>query len=469
MNERSPLQLLLVEDDEVDRQMVRRLVARSGLRSVIQETNTAQECLGLVRDRKIDCLILDYRLPDGDGVDLTKKLVEEHGLQTPPIVMLTGAGSERLAVAALRTGVYDYLVKEAATPEDLENAILGAIRATADARREHEESLTLERQSLTDQLTDIGNRRRFDEEFSAALDLATKTETSVAVLVIDLDGFKSVNDRLGHGAGDEVLREVGRRLRKTVRDGDIPVRLGGDEFGVIMTSDVNQTSASRLANRVAAEIAKPYDLIDTAVSIGASIGVALAPEDGLDCACLLRVADRRMYDNKLATKRVPVPSGEAERLLDLHSYDILDTPAEEAFDQITRLASTVFGAPIALVSLVDARRQWFKSKVGIDANETGRDIAFCAHAISGDEIMVVEDTLLDERFNTNPLVTDDPSLRFYAGAPLKSAAGHNLGTLCVADRVPRALSEQQKRTLADLADLVVRELEFRKTNADGKH
>jgi len=463
VNERSPLQLLLVEDDEVDRQMVRRLIAQADLRSNVCETSSAQECFRLVRERKIDCLILDYRLPDGDGVDVARKLVEEHGMQVPPIVMLTGSGNERLAVAALKTGVYDYLVKEEATSEDLKGAILGAIKASVGARREFEQSLALERQTLTDQLTGIGNRRQFDQETQAALDLATKVGTSVALLVIDLDGFKSVNDNLGHGAGDEVLREVGRRLRQTVRDGDIPVRLGGDEFGVIMTSDVSRNSALRLADRIGAQIREPYDLIDTAISVGASIGVSLAPEDGLDLASLLQVADGRMYENKLAAKSIPVTANEAERLLDLQSYDILDSPPEESFDQITRLASSVLGAPIALVSLVDVRRQWFKSKVGLDGNETPREVAFCAHAIVADDVMVIEDTHLDNRFNTNPLVTDDPNIRFYAGAPLKSPAGHNLGTLCVIDRVPRTLNEQQKQTLADLAGLVVREMEFRKS------
>ncbi len=468
MTHRQPLQLLLVEDDAVDRQMVRRLIAASGLRADIHEAVSAEECTSIARREKIDCFILDYRLPDGDGVSVAKKLAEDSGGHVPPIVMLTGSGSERLAVAALRTGIYDYLIKAEATSEELEQAVLGAIKANAGARREFEQSLALERQAMTDELTGLGNRRQFEEAFRTALCAAVENGPSVGLLMIDLDRFKLVNDNFGHGAGDEVLREVGQRLRKTVRDGDVPVRLGGDEFAVIMTSGVSQSSAVGLAKRISAEIEAPYDLAETSISVGTSIGTAVSAEDGTEIRAMVNAADRRMYERKLHARNIPVSDREAERLDDLKSYNILDTPPEEAFDKITRLASTVLGAPIALVSLVDARRQWFKSKVGLVADETGRDIAFCAHAISEDEVMVVEDTHLDERFKTNPLVTADPGLRFYAGAPLKSAAGHNLGTLCIADRVPRTLNEQQKQTLADLADLVVRELEFRKSSGGGK-
>lgn len=469
MSDRAPLQILLVEDDAVDRQMVRRLIADSGLRANTIETESAAAGLGAIRKERIDCVILDYRLPDCDGVDLAKKIVEEHGLQAPPIVMLTGSGNERLAVTALRIGICDYLVKEEATAAAVGQAILGAIKATASARRELEQSLLLERQAVTDPLTGLGNRRRFDESFREALDAATRSGALVGLLVIDLNRFKAVNDTFGHGTGDEVLKEVGRRLSQTVRQGDIPVRLGGDEFGVIMTSGVSSTTASQLANRIAVEIKSPYEVINTAISIGASVGFSLAPADGEEIEALLQVADRRMYSHKLDTRTMPILDDESGRIRDLEAYGILDTPAEEAFDKITRLASTVLGAPIALVSLVDADRQWFKSKVGLSVSETPREVAFCAHAIASNDVMVVEDTKLDDRFSANPLVTDDPNIRFYAGAPLRSSRGYNLGTLCVIDRVPRTLTKAQEQTLVDLAGLVVRELELRRSALPRKH
>jgi len=159
------------------------------------------------------------------------------------------------------------------------------------------------------------------------------------------------------------------------------------------------------------------------------------------------------------------PDNEADRLRDLERYDVLDTAPEAHFDRITRIASTIIGTPIALVSLIDENRQWFKSRVGLEATETPREVAFCAHAINGEETFVINDAFEDERFKDNPLVTGDPNVRFYAGALLTSPQGANLGTLCVIDHEPRTLTAAQSRALEDLADLVVRELELRKAAA----
>lgn len=154
----------------------------------------------------------------------------------------------------------------------------------------------------------------------------------------------------------------------------------------------------------------------------------------------------------------PVPPDEAQRLAALRALGILDTPAEERFDRITRVAQRLFDVPIALVSLVDAERQWFKSRQGLTASETGRDISFCGHAIAGTGVFVVPDARADVRFVDNPLVTGAPHIRFYAGVPLASADGHNLGTLCIIDRQPRRLSDADLAVLRDLAALARDEL-----------
>src|SRR5713226_9794250 len=156
------------------------------------------------------------------------------------------------------------------------------------------------------------------------------------------------------------------------------------------------------------------------------------------------------------------PANEEARIVALDKYAILDTDPEQSFDDLTLLASFVCKTPIALISLVDEDRQWFKSRVGIDASETSRDIAFCSTAILQSDVFVVPDALADERFRDNPLVVSDPHIRFYAGAPLINEEGYALGTLCVVDRAPRELAPEQKEALKALGRLVLAQLEFRR-------
>lgn len=152
------------------------------------------------------------------------------------------------------------------------------------------------------------------------------------------------------------------------------------------------------------------------------------------------------------------PQDELARVSVLKSLSILDTQPEERFDRITRMAKRLFNVPIVLVSLVDSDRQWFKSRMGLDASETSRDISFCGHSILGEDIFIVENALEDERFVDNPLVTGDPHIRFYAGCPIRSIAGLKVGTLCLIDTEPRELSREEKEILSDLASMVEREL-----------
>jgi GAF domain-containing protein len=156
--------------------------------------------------------------------------------------------------------------------------------------------------------------------------------------------------------------------------------------------------------------------------------------------------------------RAPLPPDEAQRLRSLRDYNVLNTPPEAAFDDLTLLAAQITQAPIALISLVDESRQWFKSRHGIDTCETPRDRAFCSHAIlQKDTVMEVPDSKLDHRFADNLLVTGAPHIRFYAGAPLVTRDGHALGTLCVFDHRPRKLEAAQIAALSALSRQVIDE------------
>lgn len=178
-------------------------------------------------------------------------------------------------------------------------------------------------------------------------------------------------------------------------------------------------------------------------------------------SCLVTVVFLNFINFMIKPK---VPENESDRIKELRRYEILDTPPEEEFDDVVRLASHICDTSVSLITLVDANRQWFKAKIGVEANETPREIAFCAHTIHSDEALVVNDASQDDRFSGNPLVMSDPNIRFYAGIPLITPSGHRLGTLCVIDEKPKQITNDQLFALKVLSRQVVKQLELKLHN-----
>ena len=156
-----------------------------------------------------------------------------------------------------------------------------------------------------------------------------------------------------------------------------------------------------------------------------------------------------------------IPQDEAERLVEFRIGATMDPAPEERFDKISRMAQRVFDVPFAGISFVEGDRQWFKSRQGLPIADTARDLSFCGHAITADEVFVIEDAVLDPRFAQNPIVLEDPHIRFYAGQPVKGPGGHNIGTLCIMDNLPREFSAEDRETLRDLGEMVEKEFKIK--------
>jgi type IV pilus assembly protein PilB len=170
---------------------------------------------------------------------------------------------------------------------------------------------------------------------------------------------------------------------------------------------------------------------------------------------------RGLYSETEEVMKPLIPQDEAERLVEFRLSAAIDSEPEERFDKISRMAQKVFAVPFAGISFVEGERQWFKSKHGLPIGDSARDLSFCGHAINGDDIFIIEDAALDPRFAQNPLVLDEPHIRFYAGQPVRGPGGHNVGTLCIMDKNPRTFSDDDKETLADLGEMVEKELKSR--------
>lgn len=369
-----------------------------------------------------------------------------------------------------------------ATDEDMAQYVVN-IRDVSERKRVEEQlavsNRELELQARTDGLTGIANRRRFDEALDEEWRRGARSETPLSVLMIDVDRFKLFNDRYGHGAGDVCLAQVAKAISNCVhRPGDLVARYGGEEISVVLPV-TGAAGALEIAETIRAtvqglNIAHQGNFPTGVVTV--SIGAATRfprfddEESAGGALALTALADAALYEakrsgrNRVNSERdvpnnmaPPLLADETGRLAAVASYGLGEKQGSmDSLDRLARLTSVLFQAPIAMVSLIGSEQQCFIGRAGLDVCGIAREVSFCAHAIAGEGVFTVADAVADDRFACNPLVTGEPNIRFYAGAPLIGVGGHHLGALCVIDHEPRApLSPNEKTLLRDLADLAV--------------
>lgn len=300
MREAHRCRVLVVDDDEVDRELVQRCLLESGMRVSVEMSADGGEGLARLQRDDWDCVLLDFRFPEGDAFDLFADVLQLSCAQRPPVVLLTALGGERIAVEAMKRGAQDYLGKSGITPALLRRAVEGAIEKSQMQKSLEARDEKLRRLSLHDSLTGLANRTLFIDRLDQCVRVAERSGEPFAVLMMDLDMFKAVNDSLGHEAGDEVLRGVASRIGEQVRQSDTIARMGGDEFAVVLAATGDLEGARVVAHKICDAIDEPFVVDGEQVSIGISVGVALWSEHGRDRITLLRHADGAMYEAKRA-------------------------------------------------------------------------------------------------------------------------------------------------------------------------
>jgi diguanylate cyclase (GGDEF)-like protein len=293
---REAVRVLLVEDNPGDRRLVEEMLRDGRDETVLTPVGRLADAEPEVARGLADLVLLDLSLPDAEGLDGLRRL--RAVAPEVPVVVLSGLADERVALAAVQAGAQDYLMKDEVDGATLGRAIRHALERQRAERR-------LARLALRDALTGLPNRVLFADRLEQALARHARrtargeaADGHVVVMFVDLDGFKAVNDRLGHGAGDELLMQVARRLRSELRGSDTVARLGGDEFTVLCEGVPDEAAAMTLAVRMGAAVAEPMMLADGPAAVSAAVGVAIAGAGDHDGATLLRRADAAMYDAK---------------------------------------------------------------------------------------------------------------------------------------------------------------------------
>ena len=312
------LSLLIVDDDDVDREGLRRALKKIDGDLSIYEANSGRKALAQLYQKRFDCVFIDYYLGDMIG----SELVREVQSQIPyfvPIVIVTGLGDEQLAVQTMQMGIYDYLPKKNISPERLTTALKSSLQRARLENNLTEARENLKRMSMFDELTGLPNRYLFFDRLNQAIFSSERERKNFTLLMMDLNYFKDVNDNLGHLAGDAVLKNIGERLQGISRKSDTIARLGGDEFACILPGTDTVEGAISYADKIIETIGEPLAVEDNICQIGASIGAAIYPRHGSDATTLISNADHAMYQAKHSHQKYCIYS---EQKTDNHIHRI---------------------------------------------------------------------------------------------------------------------------------------------------
>jgi diguanylate cyclase (GGDEF)-like protein len=293
--------LILVEDDDLAAQRLFDVLSRpEGARFEITRVQRIEDALVKLQHESFDVMLIDLSIHEGYGLD--SLLRARAAVLSVPIVVLTYQKDEALAMKAARAGAQDYLTKGEVTPELISRTLLHAVERHRMLRDLTEAQQRQRFLATHDTLTELPNRYSFLEQLDSSLADAERNSSQLAVMFFDLDGFKAVNDNLGHTIGDELLTDVAARLKRLTRKSDVVARIGGDEFLAAVRNLTDRNAATQIAETIRAEIAKPYHLAGCECWISASVGIAVYPDDGTDADLLIRCADTAMYEAKASGK-----------------------------------------------------------------------------------------------------------------------------------------------------------------------
>lgn len=302
--------VLIVDDDDVDRERLVRLLERNSLPVKISQADSKASALDALKQGLFDVVFLDFKLQDGDGRDIVGDIHKAN--KACMVVAVTGGGDEHTASRAIHSGIAEYWTKFNLNAEQVQQTILDGMRMAQIQRQLTEAEHLLQRRSLYDSLTELPNRSLFFDRLEQACLAHASDQTAFAVLMIDLDRFKEVNDTLGHQVGDLVLQEVGRRYNALLRHGDTIARLGGDEFAALILNLDSVEAVLPLAEKLVQALERPIVIQGHTLSVGSSIGLVLCPQHGTDSTTLMACADRAMHTAKHGVHEIVIhESGQA--------------------------------------------------------------------------------------------------------------------------------------------------------------